>query len=161
MTFPAHGHYMLVRPLAKALARRGHNVTMVLCSQSVKTYNDDGLQELGIGLMLAGPCPTFDGRAPLLSKLIEQPGMTSLFAMLDAMADVNKEMCDVVIPRYSDPAERPDVLVFDGDTFCVSVQYALQASQRRHCTDALFLLHTPYLRLWMCPLHSGCRALLA
>lgn len=129
ITFPAHGHYQLVKSIAVGLAARGHNVSMVLCEQSHAAYAADGLPDLGIGLVSAGACPAFDARTPLLSALIEDGGIGPLFAVLEGMAEVNRQMCEgALLAHYADPAARPDVLVFDGDTFCaldVSAAYRL------------------------------------
>lgn len=129
VTFPAHGHYQLVKSIAIALAARGHNVSMVLCEQSHDAYASDGLPGLGIGLVSAGACAAFDARTPLLSALIEDGGVGALFAVLEGMAEVNRQMCEgALLEHYADPAARPDVLVFDGDTFCaldVSTAYRL------------------------------------
>ena len=130
MTFPAHGHYQLVKSLAIALSSRGHNVSMVLCEQSLSSFRKDGLPERGIGLISGGGCTAYDAnRTVLLKALIEQEGsLGPQLAVLDAMSEVNRQLCDGVLVHYADPAHRPDVLVFDGDTFCaldVSTAYRL------------------------------------
>ena len=120
ISFPAHGHYQLVKSLAVALAARGHNVSMALCDQSHSSYRSDGLPGLGIGLVSAGSCLAFEGRTKVLATLVEQEGSVgALFAALDGMAELNRQMCEgALLAHYADPAARPDVLVFDGDTFC-------------------------------------------
>lgn len=121
MTFPAHGHYNPLKSIAVALARRGHNVSMVLTSASRKWYEADGLRSHGVAFIEAGTMSAAEGSRALND--LENPDAPGSFVekaqrVLKLAAVGSVSMCRALVPVYSDEAQRPDVLVADGETPC-------------------------------------------
>jgi len=80
--------------VVQALSANGHNVTMVICDQSRKAFNDDGLSRLGIASLSAGSCPTYDTREDALKQLIAKPkDLAVIGRVLDGVADLGRDMC--------------------------------------------------------------------
>lgn len=123
LTFPAHGHYMTLRDIGRALLLRGHDVTYVLCEGMRELYERDGLDSAGARFLSAGNCHVYySEHDDTMRALLASPGdVKTVASLLDGVARVSEDMCATLAPRYAAAAASgllPDILVFDGDTFC-------------------------------------------
>ena len=122
LTFPAYGHYMTIRDLGVALAARGHAVTYALCEQSHRSFALDLGGLPNVSLLSAGACASYDLREPALASLIAAPGdLRALGAMLDGVAALGAEMCEVLLQALLGARARGelrDVILFDADSYC-------------------------------------------
>lgn len=121
MTMPAYGHYMTTKDIAIALARRGHEVTFVLCDRSRPDFLKDGLAGLGIRWRSAGNCSIYDDRESVMADLISTGSPTVMLKMLESVAELAYQMCEALMPQYDVLAAEgslPHAILFDADSYC-------------------------------------------
>ncbi|RYG51226.1 hypothetical protein EON66_10985 [archaeon] len=72
----------------------------------------------------------YDGRDEAIREMLERPSFESTIRMFDGVAQLGRVMCEAVMPQYEalGAHNRPDVIVFDADTFCamdMSIRYQI------------------------------------
>eukprot|EP01138_Halocafeteria_seosinensis_P002207 gb/GECG01002259.1/.p1 GENE.gb/GECG01002259.1/~~gb/GECG01002259.1/.p1 ORF type:complete len:567 (+),score=50.54 gb/GECG01002259.1/:1-1701(+) len=124
LTLPMYGHYKTIKDIATYMASspRKHEVSFLLCEQSRGHFEQDRLSErYNITFVSGGNCPVYDeNREEVMTRLIKSESIDDLFLMMENMRIVNRQMCEPLMKWYEDPRNRPDVIVYDADSFCAS-----------------------------------------
>lgn len=130
-TIPAYGHYMTLRDVGLALAARGHSIVLFACASVEKWFIHDGLHTAGMKFVATGHCPVYDDYDRVMANLLKEENLESIGAVLDGVATLADQMCEVAMPVYealNATCNLPDAIVFDADTFCavdVSIRYRI------------------------------------
>ena len=141
-TIPAFGHFQTLKGVIRALAARGHNLTLVACNRTEADARADGLLgDVGawggaVDFVGLGACRTWDTREAALSSMIAgdadgaaPDAVKAAKALFNGMKALSREMCETAMAHYeraSEAAALPDVIIFDADTYCamdVSVRF--------------------------------------
>ena len=116
MSIPARGHVNLLIPLALDLVQR-HRVTAVLCDHSYEAF-EEHLAPAGVEWLSAGACDTYNGKDEIMTRLIREDDSEAMQDMMLKVAQLGKDMAHAVASAWAcDADSRPDVLVYDADTF--------------------------------------------